>query len=594
MQNEQNFSSLDWRSIIQTGLIAGAVTLFIAVIGMIESFADRDVIRQTLNLAQILLFVASTGGAYYFVMRELKEQSTPIIRLVVGAVIGLVSSIPLVALVVIATNIDVRWMFVNVNPALMEILTFEQESVTTGLLQLVIAMTIAGVIGAVLTLLPTRVRTVLVTATFSAVMIGLLGEIIADRMEDFFPEEFVETFFRRDSLTVTGAITAFVLSAGASILWMLRGKQFQNAISGRNAQGKRKIGVLTVPQLIAYGAFALFLLFLPAIGGRFISNILADVGLFMLMGLGLNIAVGLAGLLDLGYVTNFAIGAYIAAIITSEAREGLLGNVGAFIQVPATEIYISTFWVVLPICLLAAMAAGFVLAIPVLKMRGDYLAIATLGFGEIIGKLLKWDQLKPLTGGPQGIAQIARPNILGFEFTRPEHFYYLILVACIITIIVSIRLNNSRTGRQWMAIREDEDVAAAMGIDTAVSKVLAFTLSAATGGVAGAIFATKVLAINPDSFIVEKSIFTLSIIIIGGIGSIPGVILGAIVLIGLPELLREFGDFRFLIYGALLVFMMLARPEGLWPSAASRRESGAGFDPDTEADGELVIAGAGD
>jgi branched-chain amino acid transport system permease protein len=230
------------------------------------------------------------------------------------------------------------------------------------------------------------------------------------------------------------------------------------------------------------------------------------------------------------------------------------------------------FWVVLPIALLAAMFAGFVFAVPVLKMRGDYLAIATLGFGEIIGRLAKSDALAPIIGGAQGMSFIPKPVLLGIEMKNPEQLYYIILGACVVTLIVSIRLNNSRIGRQWMAIREDEDVASAMGIDVAQSKLLAFTISAATGGVAGAIFAAKVGTVFPNSFEVFVSINVLSLIIVGGMGSNPGIVLGAIVLMGLPELLREFTDFRWLMYGILLIWMMLNRPEGLWPSQVTQRE----------------------
>jgi branched-chain amino acid transport system permease protein len=290
------------------------------------------------------------------------------------------------------------------------------------------------------------------------------------------------------------------------------------------------------------------------------------------MGLGLNIAIGLAGLLDLGYVTNYAVGAYILAVFTSIGPLGLFEN-GVF-----------NFWMVIPIALLSAMFAGFIFAVPVLRMRGDYLAIATLGFGEIIGKLAISDWLKPIIGGAQGVQAIPKPFLLGLELKNPEQLYYIILVACLVTLFVSIRLNNSRTGRQWMAIREDEDVATAMGIDTARAKLLAFTLSAATGGVAGAIFAAKVGTVFPNSFVVLVSINVLSLIIVGGIASNPGIVLGAVVLIGMPELLREFSDFRFLLYGILLIVMMVNRPEGLIPSRVRSREIAT----------EKAKAGAGD
>ncbi|MEL6151762.1 MAG: branched-chain amino acid ABC transporter permease, partial [Chloroflexota bacterium] len=274
------------------------------------------------------------------------------------------------------------------------------------------------------------------------------------------------------------------------------------------------------------------------------------------------IAIGLAGLLDLGYVTNFAVGAYVMGVLTSTGPLGLEQRLGIA----------PNFWLVLPISLLSAMLTGFLFALPVLKMRGDYLAIATLGFGEIIGKLALSDWFRPVIGGAQGVLQIPAPSIFGYELNDPQTVYYIVLAACALALFVSTRLNNSRTGRQWMSIREDEDVAAAMGIDTAQSKLLAFTLSAATGGLAGAIFAARLGTIFPNSFNVIVSINVLSLIIVGGMGSIPGVVIGAVVLIGLPELLREFSEYRFLLYGALLVYMMVSRPEGLVPSTLHRRE----------------------
>ncbi len=297
--------------------------------------------------------------------------------------------------------------------------------------------------------------------------------------------------------------------------------------------------------------------------GTYLSEVLNNVGLYVLMGLGLNIAVGLAGLLDLGYVTNFAVGAYVMGVLTST---GPLGR---------GEL---SFWLVLPISVLAAMFTGFVLALPVLRMRGDYLAIATLGFGEIIRLLALSDWLAPLIGGAQGILFIPKPQIASFVFDTPQRIYYIILAACFIMLFISLRLNNSRTGRKWMAMREDEDAAGAMGIDTTLSKLIAFTLSAASGGLAGAIFAAKLGTIFPHSFSLLISINVLSIIIVGGMGSIPGIVVGAFALIGLPELLREFSEYRLLLYGALLIVMMLTRPEGLWPSAVRRRELHAEMD----------------
>jgi branched-chain amino acid transport system permease protein len=302
------------------------------------------------------------------------------------------------------------------------------------------------------------------------------------------------------------------------------------------------------------------------------------------MGLGLNIEIGLAGLLDLGFVGFFAIGAYTVALMTSTADLGL-GTV--LNEAPGTSY--SNFWVAIPIAVAVSALAGVFLGIPVLRMRGDYLAIVTLGFAEIIRILVLSNFLQPLLGGAQGILNIPKPDagyiaallapIAGtWLFTAegiintPQHFYYLIILGCLLIAFIAWRLQNARVGRNWMALREDEDVAEAMGINLIASKLLAFGIGAAFAGLSGAIFAAQVGSVFPHSFALLVSINVVSLVIIGGSGSIPGVIVGALVLVGLPELLREFNEYRMLIYGALLVVMMLVKPEGFWPSEVRKRE----------------------
>jgi branched-chain amino acid transport system permease protein len=201
-------------------------------------------------------------------------------------------------------------------------------------------------------------------------------------------------------------------------------------------------------------------------------------------------------------------------------------------------------------------------------MRGDYLAIVTLGFGEIIRLLAISDALKPFIGGAQGVLKIPKPDFFGVTLVQPGQFYYVVLAGCLLAAFVAYRLGESRLGRQWMAMREDEDVAEAMGIKLVSAKLLAFATGAAFSGLAGALFASKLTSIFPHSFSLDISINVLSLIIIGGIGSLPG----ALILVGLPELLREFAEYRLLMYGALLILMMLAKPEGFWPSAVRQRE----------------------
>jgi branched-chain amino acid transport system permease protein len=256
-------------------------------------------------------------------------------------------------------------------------------------------------------------------------------------------------------------------------------------------------------------------------------------------------------------VAFFAIGAYSVAILTSPA------------SVLGWEL---SFWLALPIVMLIAAGSGLIIGAPVLRLRGDYLAIVTLGIGEIVRILLLSDALRPWTGGAQGILQIPPPALGDLNFFSPQVLYYPILAFCVLAAFFANRLSRSRAGRAWNAMREDEDVAAATGVNNTTAKLLAFALGAVFGCVAGAFFAVKIGSVFPQGLDLLVSITVLSIIILGGMGSIPGVIVGAFVLVGLPELLREFAEYRLLVYGAVLVGMMLWRPEGLIPSAQRQRE----------------------
>jgi branched-chain amino acid transport system permease protein len=305
---------------------------------------------------------------------------------------------------------------------------------------------------------------------------------------------------------------------------------------------------------------------LPLFLGTIMNELLANVGLFLLLALGLNIVVGLAGILDLGYVAFFAVGGYTTAVLTSADSPFF-----------APELH---FGITLVIVVVIAGITGLVIGAPVIRMRGDYLAIVTLGFGEIIRLLFMSDWLKPYFGGAQGITNV--PGVdLGFatiKGTDPRSVFYLVLVFCALAIYISWRLQVSRLGRAWMAIREDEKVAEAMGINTVNTKLLAFVVGAILASFSGAILVAKVGSVFPNSFMILVSIIILVVVIVGGMGNILGVLVGSFVLIGVlggprqPGLLQEFQTFKLLIYGALLVFMMLKRPEGLVPSARRSQE----------------------
>ena len=309
--------------------------------------------------------------------------------------------------------------------------------------------------------------------------------------------------------------------------------------------------------------------------------------LYAMLALGLNIVVGFAGLLDLGYIAFYAVGAYTYALLAS----------------PHFDIHLP-FWVILPIGAAVACFFGVILGAPTLKLRGDYLAIVTLGFGEIVRIFMNnLSQPVNITNGAQGITLIdpfrisrfsfaSRETIGGLDFTGPVKYYYLLVVVLAVIIVINLRLQNSRIGRAWEAIREDEVAARAMGINTRNLKLLAFAMGASFGGVSGGIFSATQGFISPESFVLVESIMVLSMVVLGGMGNIFGVIVGAMLLSFVPEVLRYtvepvqqklFGRMiiepeviRMLLFGLAMVLMMLFRPAGLMPSAVRKRELEAG------------------
>lgn len=540
-----------WRPVIRSSLIAGGVALYTALIGMLVAFDEREVVRNSFTLGQLLLVAPAVLVGW---LTGRKSSQVPAGQLLLrGLVAGVVTSLPLLALLFVSSLVNLRSVLINVDRDLVRLLSFDRGVDLSGAAMLAGALGVAGILGAFVHLIPTRLRHALLTALAWMLGAGILGELVRQLLSQFLERDALSWFLRRDTLKPEPAAVLFVVVLLADLFWSWV----------RENRGRREGATPRALQFTRVGGLAVLLLLLPLLVGSAISDVLTNIGLYILMGLGLNIAVGLAGLFDLGYVTNFAVGAYTMGVLTSTGVLGIENKMG---------VTVFNFWLVLPVSLLVAMFTGFILALPVLRMRGDYLAIATLGFGEIIRLLALSDWLKPIIGGAQGVLFIPAPNFFGVELIGPQRLYYIILGACLLAVFVSSRLNNSRTGRQWMAIREDEDVASAMGINTARSKLLAFTISAATGGVAGAIFAAKLGTIFPTSFNLLVSVNVLSLIIIGGLGSLPGIIVGALFLVGLPELLREFDEFRLLLYGTLMVTMMLARPEGLWPSAVYQRE----------------------
>lgn len=334
-----------------------------------------------------------------------------------------------------------------------------------------------------------------------------------------------------------------------------------------------------IPVLMERGAFPFSLIGLE---GFFGTEVLFNTGLWILLALGLGVVVGFAGLLDLGYVAFFMLGSYTVALMTAS------GNVGQFhfVEWPT--------WASLPICILVAMFAGFALGVPTLRLRGDYLAIVTLGFHEVVRQSAN---NLTITNGSRGIPGIPNPAITAFGLDiqfglETKYYWWFLLIPAILIAVLMIRhLDNSRVGRYWSAIREDEVAAAAMGVPVTKMKVLAFMIGASTSGVAGWIYATKISFIAPNSYPLLLSILVLCAVVIGGLGSISGAVLGAAIVIALPEIVREtsggatFFGFdietgRIAVFGLLLIIVMIYRPGGLL--AARRRRT------------ELMEAGAAD
>ncbi len=556
---------LNLSNTIRMGLLAGLVVLGISIIGMVVAFDERPIVIGWVTLGEVLLFGASAFVGYRVASDYDSGRKQPVAALIRGLVAGLATGLPPVLLVLLTLAWpNIRSYFVNVSPALVDVLTFGRDNLQGSLL-LVASMGVLGLLGALFYLLPRRIQRPIFTGLAATLLIGVFSEVPLNILRQIASRQLIASLFGTKGMTVLAAVWVFIIAALLSFVWSAWGaaryRQFKAGLSPQ--QQKQTSWIVRILGLAV-------LLILPWISGVFLTDILDRVGIFILMGLGLNIVVGFAGLLDLGYVAFFAIGAYTMGLMTSTGELGL--------GLP--------FWVALPISVVASTVAGIILGIPVLRVRGDYLAIITLGFGEIIRVLVRSDLLKGVIGGAQGILQIGRPEVGSFTFIQPQHYYYLILAGCFLAAFVSWRLRDARLGRRWMAMREDESVAEAVGIHLVNTKLLAFAIGAAFSGLAGAIFASRLGSIFPNSFELLISLSVLALIIVGGMGSLPGVIVGAFVLVGMPELLREFEEYRLLMYGVLLIATMLLRPEGLWPSPIRRLELHAQMDETTGRVGE--------
>jgi branched-chain amino acid transport system permease protein len=559
------------------GAVIGILAVYIAVVGILSLFNARWIIVDVVTLGHAALIAIGLGTGVAIAARRRSSEFWALAppSALAGGIAG-----GLLALLALAMQlVGLRGIFIALSPALLKTLTFGLGAGLGGLI-LIAAGAALALLGAALTLAPPAVRDPIVVGLCFVVLFGVFQELIQIMMQDNAAVDALRpAIYSWEGLTLRGALTIFVLASAAAFLWRrfvrawLRDR-FSDLSPAQQGYAKSARIALLV----------LLLILLPIVAGSYIGQVMMLVGLYILMGMGLNLEVGLAGLLDLGFVAFFAVGADATALLTADSPHAL----AAYTPLPSFS-----YWEAMPIAVLASVVGGVLFGIPVLGVRGDYLAVATMGLGEIVRVIVQSDMAAPLLGGAQGILQIPKPRIGHFELADPVQLFYLTLAASAVAAYFAWRLENSRLGRAWMAVRDDEDVAQALGINLVKVKLLAYGLGAAFAGLAGSIFAVMLTSVYPSSFQLLVSINVLALIIVGGMGSLPGVVVGAVALVGLPELLREFGEFRFLFYGAALIIMMRFKPEGLWPSATRRRElraeAGGDSPDDPQEDAALAV-----
>ena len=535
----------NWKESVRLGSITGGVIFYLDVLG-VPLKAGR---------AAIWIFAATVAITAFLFLRDRRGQ--PIRRgshaLLTGLVMGAIAGIFLALTTLVfarlqADGVQVQRVFAQVLPehtgALTNLSKAEVQQgadISGALLRLALVLSAGGAFGGALTRLVTAERQARRSQTDRSAARRWLVLLL--------PFLFYALFLllRVEGVAVAGNNENIV---GLVLLFLFMGA----ALFGlRQVQTRRE-------QLVFGGLWLLLLLLMPNLTDLFQNAVLGKVLIFAAIGLGLNIVIGYAGMLHLGFAAFFAVGAYAYGFLASPTsffiESGQFGGLN--------------FWTALPAAILLTILVGILLGIPILRTRGDYLAIITLGFAEIIRLLLV--NLRDYTGGPGGILNLPPPILLGESLGNPRGIFYLALVMAAVVIFMSVRLRDSRLGRAWVAMREDEDVAQVMGINPIYMKLLAFAIGAAFAGAAGALYGSRQVNIFPDNFTLLISIDLLALVIIGGLGSIEGVVLGAIVLEGLPEILRGVDEYRIVAFGALLVIMMIVRPQGLLPSAQRELE----------------------
>ncbi len=552
--------------VLIAGLTFGGVAIFSAMVGILNMFHERWIIDQIVTLGHAVILVFAMWGGWQ-VAAKTTSRGGALIALQ-GAGAGAVAGMILAVLPILMSVIKLRGVFIALTPALSKMLLFEL-SLLQGVVALVAAGAACGLAGALLFILPRRVRRPILIGLIWMAFIGLFQELIQLIIQDEWMDWIREPIFTWDGLRLQGAIGIVIVMGVVTALWDANRPALERRYEALPGQGQKFARLAGVFFILMFA-----LVIFPFVAGNFIGQVLLFISLFILMGMGLNLEIGLAGLLDMGFVAFFAVGAYTCALLTADSPYALYQVIDWF---PQFNFWWSMFFAVIAACII-----GVLFGVPVLKIRGDYLAVATLGLGEIVRVLVLSDFAAPVLAGAQGILNIPPPEVAlsipltEFAFEKPLddplELYYLALACAGVAAYFAWALENSRLGRAWTAIRDDEDVAQALGINLVNVKLMAYGLGAAFAGMAGAIFATMLTSIYPHSFQLLISVNVLALIIVGGMGSLPGVVVGAIALIGLPELLREFGEYRYLFYGIAIVVVMRVRPAGLWPSAAKRRE----------------------
>jgi branched-chain amino acid transport system permease protein len=561
-----------WKSVFLSGLLFGGVAFYVTLTGIVGTFEERNLIQDVITVGEAVLLLTFVIGGYV----GARKAPPGLANMVIGSgIVGLMSGTALALLVLIGPAIELRQYLPNASGPLYDLLTNDMRE--EGFWFPMLVGWGLGILGGLVALMPRRVRNLFVLGLGALVIMGLFAGLLRSPMLNSPLADLARELFASNGLTITGAIVVLAIVGIVYLIHVLfdPAKRYRELPESTKQDPK-----LVIPMSLI---LLLIVVLIPLGLGPFIASAVALMAVYILMGLGLNITLGLAGLLDLGFVAFFAVGAYTVGLLTSTGEYGLFGWPYVF---------------AIPFAIIAAMLFGLVLGLPILGIRGDYLAIATLGFGEIIAILTRSELLKDFIGGPRGILAIPRPfeapgwlndfvaevPLFAPIVDRQTQIYYVALACAAVIAFVAYRLRDSRLGRAWVAIREDEDVAEALGVNLVQTKSLAYVLGAAFAGLGGAVFASLFGSIISSSIRLDISILIVSIVIIGGMGSIPGVVLGAIVLVGLPELFREFSEYRFLLYGIALILVMRWRPEGLIPSKVGRQEMHHEEGPPTEGD----------